>query len=97
MKNLLIIGTQELNVLLAKMKLEFDTLVALFRLDTNGIKLLNKTHTTWENYVEAELKLTEHNWAGNAAQALHVNARHQELVINYIKELIKKLEFESTK
>jgi uncharacterized protein YecT (DUF1311 family) len=90
-KNLLIIATQELNVLLAKMKLEFDTLVASYRLDANAIKLLNKVHTAWESYVDAELKLVEHKWAGDSTQALHVNARHQELVISYIQELKNKL------
>ena len=91
MENILTIVTQELNVLLAKMKLEFDTLVAFYRLDTNAIKLLNKAHINWEHFVEAELKVTEHKWAGDSAQILYVNARHQELIIAYIQELKKKM------
>lgn len=89
---LLTIANQELNVLLSKMKVEFDTLISLYRLDVTGIKLLKKAQRSWEQYVEDELKLVEYDWIIGTICPLQVNARKQELVIARTMEFKKIIE-----
>jgi len=87
-----IIAAQELAILLDKMKLELDTLIALYRLDTNAIDFLKKTQRAWRQHVEAELKLIEHNFSGGTIAPLQMNARFQELVLARIQDLQKSIE-----
>ena len=86
------IAAQELAILLDKMKLEYDTLVSLYRLDSGGIKFLKRTQRMWRQYVEAELKLVEYNFFGGTICPLQVNARYQELIITRIQDLQKSIE-----
>lgn len=85
------IASQELTVLLDKMKLELDTLIALYRFDTKAISYLNKSQDAWEKYVTIELKLLEYELVEDSMCQLKVNAMYQELIILRIQELSKKI------
>ena len=84
-----IIAAQELAILLDKMQLSLDTLIAQYRLDEVAVDLINKIQTAWKQYVDAELKLVEHDWEDGTICPLQISAKYQELAIARTLELDK--------
>jgi len=84
---MVIIASQELAILLDKLRLELDTLISLYELDTDAINLVLAAHKAWRRFIKAELELVKYEWSGGTICPLLVNGRYQSLVLSRIKDL----------